>query len=636
MLIYSLPNKYSLTMNQGVATTDDVLFNILNTTGSISANVTGIDLTANTLIHWNCNDNAASTVVLDSSGEYIGTLRNNAGTGINTSTVSVVGKINRAFNFDGTGNNAVFTGTFVRGMQDISISGWFLADADGTGKQIIFRTNEETDYYYSIFISATHKLSFGTAYPVEEGGGEGVILTTTTSVRDGLWHFFVITQTGELTGNTYFYLDNILEDSDNTGMNENDQVAWLGLTLGRYGINTMRFKGSIDNVALYNKVLSTAEIAFLWNGGAGTESLASGINTNGVMTSGRFISDIAVGTSPYSCISTTLNTNLNADYLDGQHGAYYAAAADYVPYTGATTQLNLGAQNFLTSGTLGAGAITGTSFIIGANTLTTSEWAFLDGQDQSVLVASTPQFARLGIGIASDAKYGLYISYSVSSSLLGTGVYGGITQTKYTPSLGKVGSIYGLNFSGKWLPSANLTANSAMDILGGVLSNAVATSLAGDTGGKSMTITKMYSYKSALDLHVGAGATGAVSATNAYSFESTNAVVVNGATIGTLYAFYDAGMTTGIVNWGLGINTANNYINGSLRIGSAVAPTVPLDITGAVLMSSTLGVTGVLTAGSADLGTSCEANAYTVGGAAGVSGTFTSVTVVNGIVTAGT
>ena len=33
----------------------------------------------------------------------------------------------------------------------------------------------------------------------------------------------------------------------------------------------------------------------------------------------------------------------------------------YVPYTGATTTLNLGSQNFITTGTLGAGAITGTS-----------------------------------------------------------------------------------------------------------------------------------------------------------------------------------------------------------------------------------------------------------------------------------
>lgn len=39
--------------------------------------------------------------------------------------------------------------------------------------------------------------------------------------------------------------------------------------------------------------------------------------------SSRFVSTVGTGTQPYQCSSTTLNTNLNADLLDGQHGAYY-------------------------------------------------------------------------------------------------------------------------------------------------------------------------------------------------------------------------------------------------------------------------------------------------------------------------
>ena len=39
--------------------------------------------------------------------------------------------------------------------------------------------------------------------------------------------------------------------------------------------------------------------------------------------SSRFVSVVGTGTQPYQCNSTTLNTNLNADLLDGQHGAYY-------------------------------------------------------------------------------------------------------------------------------------------------------------------------------------------------------------------------------------------------------------------------------------------------------------------------
>lgn len=39
--------------------------------------------------------------------------------------------------------------------------------------------------------------------------------------------------------------------------------------------------------------------------------------------SSRFVSIVGTGTQPYQCNSTTLNTNLNADLLDGNHGAYY-------------------------------------------------------------------------------------------------------------------------------------------------------------------------------------------------------------------------------------------------------------------------------------------------------------------------
>ena len=37
----------------------------------------------------------------------------------------------------------------------------------------------------------------------------------------------------------------------------------------------------------------------------------------------RFVSTVGKGTQPYQCSSTTLNSNLNADLLDGNHGAYY-------------------------------------------------------------------------------------------------------------------------------------------------------------------------------------------------------------------------------------------------------------------------------------------------------------------------
>jgi hypothetical protein len=56
----------------------------------------------------------------------------------------------------------------------------------------------------------------------------------------------------------------------------------------------------------------------------------------------------------------------------------------------------------LTLTTPDIGAATATSIAIGANTLNTTEWAFLDGLDQAVKKADSPTFAGATIGSASD------------------------------------------------------------------------------------------------------------------------------------------------------------------------------------------------------------------------------------------
>ncbi len=72
------------------------------------------------------------------------------------------------------------------------------------------------------------------------------------------------------------------------------------------------------------------------------------------------------------------------------HNGYYMRIID-------DASIHLDAPAIVTAGTLSAGAITGTSFIIGANTLGTTEWANLDGQDQTVKTTSSPTFAGLTV-----------------------------------------------------------------------------------------------------------------------------------------------------------------------------------------------------------------------------------------------
>ena len=60
------------------------------------------------------------------------------------------------------------------------------------------------------------------------------------------------------------------------------------------------------------------------------ENLSTAGNINATnMTGSYFTSTVPIGSIPYQCTSTTLNTNLNADLLDGSHAASFQTSGTY-------------------------------------------------------------------------------------------------------------------------------------------------------------------------------------------------------------------------------------------------------------------------------------------------------------------
>lgn len=68
----------------------------------------------------------------------------------------------------------------------------------------------------------------------------------------------------------------------------------------------------------------------------------------------RFISTQATGTSPFSVASTTVNSNLNADMVDGYHVSTTATAANSIPVRDANGYLNVGWINTTSGSTTSA------------------------------------------------------------------------------------------------------------------------------------------------------------------------------------------------------------------------------------------------------------------------------------------
>jgi len=216
-----------------------------------------------------------------------------------------------------------------------------------------------------------------------------------------------------------------------------------------------------------------------------------------------------------------------------------------------------------------SGEITAIGFVIGANTLNTNEWANLDGIDQTVATTSSPQFDGLGIGVAQGALDILTVSKNLDFSI-SRGIYGGpvVVRNAAVNALCR-----GLDFTTSFTPNAPEAASTLNNGTGAYASVKLITENGED---QAITIESARGFDSCIICQlVGAGG-GSATITNAYNFYANNAQEINGGIITNAYAFYDAGQTVATNNWGLAINTANNYINGSLRIGSAAAPTSKL------------------------------------------------------------
>jgi hypothetical protein len=75
--------------------------------------------------------------------------------------------------------------------------------------------------------------------------------------------------------------------------------------------------GALGTISMNENTIFNANV------GIATQTPSAKLEVLGAISATSFISNISTGTAPFTVSSTTLVTNLNADFLDGQHGAYY-------------------------------------------------------------------------------------------------------------------------------------------------------------------------------------------------------------------------------------------------------------------------------------------------------------------------
>jgi len=221
------------------------------------------DLSANLVAHYRMDDNAASTVVIDSAASPTD------GTSVrNTSLMHVDGKAGGALSFDGSNDYVSTTDYSTTFQAGFSVSFWAKpTDGQPAGTQTFCGINSPDSFY--IFLTTAGKILAALISPTD------ITATTDAAVfSNGANNWKLITcvfnKLTTTTGNVAIYVNGELSKQGSNG-----SITWAGwsisgnLPIGAYltmpATISAKFNGSIDDFKIFDKALSATEVSGLYN-----------------------------------------------------------------------------------------------------------------------------------------------------------------------------------------------------------------------------------------------------------------------------------------------------------------------------------------------------------------------------------
>jgi hypothetical protein len=209
------------------------------------------------------NDNAANTTVDDNIGSNDGTAQRN------TSTLTGTGKINSAINFEIASTDYINLGTSsTLKPASMTVTCWVKIKTGVTSAAGLIFDDRAADAYGTtlFFYGANNTLAW---YGSMTGSTWSWGIASTYQLSANTWYHIVATAK---SGEQKLYVNNILESSAtaagtiyyNTGV-----PAILGRQMSTG--SPQYLQGYLDDVRIYNRVITASERAAIYNGGSGTE-----------------------------------------------------------------------------------------------------------------------------------------------------------------------------------------------------------------------------------------------------------------------------------------------------------------------------------------------------------------------------
>lgn len=260
--------------------------------------------------YWNMDSNS-SNILVDSKGFDNGT--------INNSVKLVAGKIGNALYFNNNANNFVYfhNNNFDFGSKSFSIAFW--VNATSTSDMYFFSKdnrayNASDDSAFILQTGFSNKIFI---QRIVDGGGSNFVSSTALNTNN--WDYFIVTY-DNITHRMIYYQNNniVLNDTTTKYDLSNNAPLYMGRSGPAQGVSPAI--AVMDEVAIYNRSISTAEANLLWNEGAGrtypfdeaTFSIAGVCSYNSTPINNATVSLINPTTN---AIYGTTSTNSSGNYL---------------------------------------------------------------------------------------------------------------------------------------------------------------------------------------------------------------------------------------------------------------------------------------------------------------------------------
>ena len=219
----------------------------------------GTNLTSGLVGHWTFDGQYLNTTT---STDTSGSNNNGTLTGANGKPLPTAGKLGQALSFDGVDDviSMAANSNYAFGTGNFAISQWvYVAQAADVQQNAgLVSHYNGASWFTEIKPVATNTYGFYTG---------SVHVDSTVAITYGQWVHFAVVREGTGTNQTKMYVNNVLATSftNATNYTATTNKLWLGnINFDSYPTQ-YRFKGSLDDVRVYNRALSANEVLQLYN-----------------------------------------------------------------------------------------------------------------------------------------------------------------------------------------------------------------------------------------------------------------------------------------------------------------------------------------------------------------------------------